>query len=229
MNEVLQRFTLNFHGLGKPHTNVKADEARYWCPEDEYKRFLDAVVELRVKLKQTAEFRITFDDGNQSDVSIGVPALVERGLDATFFICSERLKDPVYLSRADLADMRAQGMQIGCHGATHIPLRGLDDETLQTETVDARAKLSAAIGDEISSFAIPFGSYDRRVMAALKTFQEVHTSDGQVSRAGERIVTRHSYHTGWGAKAFQASASNLPTGPKALFGRAKLLIKRARL
>jgi peptidoglycan/xylan/chitin deacetylase (PgdA/CDA1 family) len=219
---------LNFHGLGTPHADVKEDEAPHWCPEDEYKRFLDAVVDLRKKLKQTTEIRITFDDGNKSDLAIGVPALVERGLDATFFICSERLDDPVYLNKVDLADMRAQGMQIGCHGATHIPLRGLDDPTLKAETVDARAALSTALGDEVSSFAIPFGSYDRRVLAALKTFDEVHTSDFQISRSGARMVTRHGYYTGWTVQDLEAAASNLPSGPKALLGRAKLLIKRVR-
>lgn len=228
LGSVVNLFTLNFHGLGVPHSGATEAEIPHWCSEDLYKRFLDAVVELRDTLSQTTKFQITFDDGNKSDLAIGVPALVERGLDATFFVCSARLNDPAYLDPDDLAEMRAQGMTIGCHGATHIPLRGLDDQTLKAETIDARAVLEDALGDSVSAFAIPFGSYDRRVLAALTGFKHVHTSDFQIARVGARMVTRHGYHTGWGVDDFRASAIAPPTGPKAMIGKAKLLIKKMR-
>lgn len=219
---------MNFHGLGEPHSNVEQDETRFWCTEHEFKRFLDAIVELQSRPERKTEIRITFDDGNKSDLLIGVPALVERGLDATFFVCSDRLRNPVYLNPTDLSEMESRGMRVGCHGATHVPLRGLDNQRLKAETADARAKLSDVLGHGVSSFAIPFGSYDRRVMNALKNFDEVHTSDFQASRPGARIVTRHSYMSGWSVEAFQKNVANLPTGPKAWLGQTKLLIKRLR-
>ena len=228
LSKIKHIFTMNFHGLGEPHSNVGRDEARFWSTEDDFKKFLDAIVEFRSRLERKTEIRITFDDGNKSDLLIGVPALVERGLDATFFVCSDRLRSPVYLSTFDLGEMEAIGMRIGCHGATHVPLRRLDNQRLKAETADARTRLSEALGHRISAFAIPFGSYDRRVMSALKSFDEVHTSDSQASPPGARIVTRHSYMNEWSVEAFQENVANLPTGPKAWLGRTKLLIKRLR-
>lgn len=228
MNKIKHRFTINFHGLGEPHSNVMQDESRFWCDEREFERFLDAIIDFQSKPQRETEIRITFDDGNKSDLRIGVPALVERGLDATFFVCSDRLRNPIYLSPTDLAEMESRGMMIGCHGATHVPLRGLDNQRLKAETTNARAKLSDMLGHGVSSFAIPFGSYDRRVMNALKDFDEVHTSDFQASRPGSRIVTRHSYICGWSVEDFRKTVANLPTGPKAWLGKTKLLVKRFR-
>lgn len=225
----MQIFTLNFHGLGMPHSNVGQDEIKYWCGEDEYKRFLDAVVRLNAQPERKAQIKITFDDGNKSDLLIGVPALIERGLNATFFVCSDRLKDPTYLSQADIQEMEANGMKIGCHGATHVPLRKLGNQRLKAETTDARSKISEALGHDVSSFAIPFGSYDRRVMTALKDFSAVYTSDFQTCYPGTRIIPRHSYTSGWNVDAFQENVTNLPTGPKAWLGQAKLMVKRLRL
>ncbi|MDK3075184.1 hypothetical protein QO034_19020 [Sedimentitalea sp. JM2-8] len=80
------RFTLNMHGLGTPHPGVPDSERRYWCAEDTYETLLDEIVRLAAEHVGDISFHVTFDDGNKSDLAIGVPALKARGLAATFFV-----------------------------------------------------------------------------------------------------------------------------------------------
>ena len=47
--------------------------------------------------------RISFDDGNASDLEIGLPALLERGLTATFFVLAGRLGRPGSLDADEVA------------------------------------------------------------------------------------------------------------------------------
>ena len=65
-----------FHGIGTPGRALEPGEDRYWITSDEFHRILDEIA-------TWPSTRISFDDGNASDLEIGLPALVERGLTAT--------------------------------------------------------------------------------------------------------------------------------------------------
>lgn len=191
------RVVVNFHGLGRPHRAVPEDERPYWCPEDRYLQILDEVV--RQVDAGAARVEITFDDGNRSDVDIGLPALRERGLAATFFVCSDRIGDPLYLDAGDLAAMTAAGMRIGSHGAAHVDLRRAGPEELAREARAPQDVLSAASGQPVDRFAVPFGSYDRRVLRALRGFERVYSSDQFCARPGQRPLPRFSVMADWDA------------------------------
>lgn len=178
-----RRFTLNMHGLGTPHSGVPDGERRYWCAADTYEALLDEMVRLAAEHAGAIGFHITFDDGNKSDLAIGVPALKARGLTATFFVCSDRLDDPAYLSRSDLRQVEAEGMTIGCHGASHVPLRGVTPEVLDVETRGAKARREDALGHRVSEFAIPFGSCDRKVMTLRRPDERRNAGTSPTLRA----------------------------------------------
>ena len=104
---------LNFHGVGPVTRRIDDDERNCWLDQDTFEEVLDlAQGESRVQL--------TFDDGNSSDVEIVLPALLRRGLQATFFICSGRLDQPTFLSRTQVRELQAHGMCIGSHGVAHL-------------------------------------------------------------------------------------------------------------
>lgn len=103
-----------FHGVGTCRVERESGESRYWVNTDSFLRILDELV-------GRSEVRISFDDGNRSDVTIALPALRERGLDATFFVLAGRFDDPDSLDRDDVRELRAAGMTIGTHGWAHIP------------------------------------------------------------------------------------------------------------
>ena len=113
-----QLVNLCFHGIGRPQRDLEPGEATYWIDVDLYHRVLDEVMD-------DPRVRISFDDGNASDIEIGLPGLVERGLDATFFVLAGRLGAPGSLSADQVGALVGQGMRIGSHGMDHRPWRGL--------------------------------------------------------------------------------------------------------
>jgi peptidoglycan/xylan/chitin deacetylase (PgdA/CDA1 family) len=165
-------FNLTFHGLGVPGPSIPADEKRYWLEVDAFERFLDRVA-------AWPDARITFDDGNLSDVTLALPRLLQRCLRASFFIVASRIGQGGYLGRSELRSLLAAGMEIGSHGMHHRPWRTLKDDELQQEIVGAKALLEDFLGAAVTQAACPFGSYGRKTLRLLAHagFTRVYTSD----------------------------------------------------
>lgn len=217
---------VNFHGIGEPWDGVPEGEQPYWCPPAEWPALADCLAELGERADLTVE--LTFDDGNVSDVDEALPALVERGLTATFFVCAGRLGAPRYLSVDHLHALRAAGMGIGSHGWDHRDLRKVPNAEMVREVSESRAYIGDAVGAEITSFAVPFGSYDRRVLSFLREYPTVLTSDRMAAPKTGWLIPRYSYMRGWGPQQVSQLAS-VRTNPANLwFRRAVVLYKRLR-
>jgi peptidoglycan/xylan/chitin deacetylase (PgdA/CDA1 family) len=193
------RLVLNFHGLGRVPNTVDAAERPFWCETDQFVSALDSIF----ALTQSTDLRIeiTFDDGNASHTEVALPLLRDRDLTATFFVCAGRIGEDGYLDAAAIRELAAAGMGIGSHGWSHVDWRAADDETLVREIDGAREVLAETLAAPVDKVAIPFGSYDRRVLSHLKRsgFRNAFTSDGgRASRSGW-MIPRESYTTAWTA------------------------------
>jgi peptidoglycan/xylan/chitin deacetylase (PgdA/CDA1 family) len=199
---------VNYHGLGAMPSWVQSEEAFYWCEDaGAFAAHLDVMAEH----SSCSTVQITFDDGNASDFEIATPALVERGLTADFFVCAGRIGQDRYLDATAIRDMRAAGMGIGSHGWGHVDWRRASDSELEQEIEGATKKLEDTLGEGVDSVAIPFGSYDRRVMRRLGSFRTVFTSDRGFARGGKRILPRMAYTRDWTASTIPQLASAPPT------------------
>ena len=194
----MKELILNFHGIGTPKSNVALKEVTFWLDKANFLRVLDelaqAVQELQISIK------ITFDDGNSSDVETALPALVSRGLQATFFICSGRIGLGGYLNETDINELTEHGMKIGSHGVRHICWRGLNNADLEDEIFSSKAALEQVCRSKVKMAAIPFGSYDRRVLGKLKWagYEEVYTSDGGFANQDSWMKPRNTLVRSWG-------------------------------
>ena len=214
------RIVFNFHGLGAPPAGVPAAQAPYWCPEDRYARM---VAEMARRIAEDgARIEITFDDGYPSDVEIGLPVLRANGLAATFFLCSDRIGADGFLGPADVAALLGAGMRLGSHGAAHVDLRPVPEDELRREASGSRAVLEALTGEPVDTFAVPFGSYDRRVLAALRGYARVYSSDGTVAGDGMRPVPRFSVLADWD----EGDVARLCAARRTAAGRARAALKR---
>ena len=178
---------LCFHGIGTILSEREAGESRYWVTEGAFLRILDEV-------RDSPHVRLSFDDGNSSDATIALPALRERGLQASFFALAGRLDDPASLSSSELRELRGAGMAIGSHGWTHVPWRGLGDDEARRELVEARTTLAEASDGEIHDAALPLGRYDRQLLGRLARagYRTVFTSDRLPARSSAWIQPRYS-------------------------------------
>lgn len=176
-----------FHGIGEPARDLEPGESRYWIGSDLYERILDEIAE-------RDDVRLSFDDGNASDVELGLPGLVRRGLTASFFVLAGRLDRPGSLREDDVRTLRDHGMAVGNHGMRHVSWRGLDGAGAVRELLEARDRISAVAERPVDRAALPLGQYDRRVLARLRAagYREVCTSDRRPARPGAWLQPRYS-------------------------------------
>jgi peptidoglycan/xylan/chitin deacetylase (PgdA/CDA1 family) len=164
---------------------VESGPAPLCIDPETFRAHLDCLVEAGVRTLTISELAralrtgslvepaaaITFDDAFASVASAAAPLLAERGLTATLFCVAERMggmsewptQRPGGLRRAlatpaALAELAAQGFEIGSHGMEHAPLDGGEDGLLRREVVDSKQILEHASGASVCSFAYPYGA-----------------------------------------------------------------------
>ena len=176
-----------FHGIGTPGRTLEAGEDRYWIDRDRYYALLDEIARL-------PDAQISFDDGNASDIEIGLPGLLERGLQATFFVLAGRLGQAGSLDIEELQELRRHQMKIGTHGMDHRPWTGLSTHHRKVELDDARRRLEAVLAVPVDTAAVPLGRYDRPLLTQLRRrgYQTVYTSDRRPSQGGAWLQPRYS-------------------------------------
>ncbi|MDP9347221.1 MAG: polysaccharide deacetylase family protein, partial [Actinomycetota bacterium] len=107
---------------------------------------------------------LTFDDGTATEYQARA-MLSSHGMQGTFYLNSSRLgTDSYYMTWAQIADIAADGNEIGGHTAYHIDLTQTDPTEAQRQVCNDRANLLDR-GYQVRSFAYPFGAFN----AAAKT------------------------------------------------------------
>ncbi len=120
---------------------------------------------------------ITFDDAYQSVVDEAVPRLQMYGWPATVYVVTSCIGGTntwdLAAPRATLLDARAlrvlssRGYELGSHSRLHRRIRGLSEEDAASELAGSRLELEAFVEAEVTSFAFPYGSHDRRALDAV--------------------------------------------------------------
>jgi peptidoglycan/xylan/chitin deacetylase (PgdA/CDA1 family) len=178
---------LCFHGIGEPTPGLEPDWHDYFISRDLFLAVLDEAAGL-------PGISFTFDDGYASDVEVALPALRERGLTGTFFPVAGKLGQPGYVDAAGVRALSAAGMPVGSHGMWHRSWRELDAQAEHEELVEARSLIGSVARAPVLAAACPFGSYDRRVLGALRQhgYEQVFTSDRRRARVGAWLQPRYS-------------------------------------
>lgn len=211
-------FNLTFHGVGEQARAMEPGEGELWVSDDQ----------LRAALAWAAtrdDVRITFDDGNASDVRHALPLLREHGLTATFFVVAARIGEPEFLSAGEVVALRDAGMEIGCHGMRHRPWRHLDGDAVHEELVTARTRLEEVVGRPVTTASCPFGAYDRRTLARLRRagYRHVFTSDGGPARPDAWLQAR----TTIGARHGRDHLERLVSGDRSAVHTAERHLRKA--
>ncbi|CAN5620381.1 polysaccharide deacetylase family protein [soil metagenome] len=124
----------------------------------------------------------SFDDGHTHDRRI-VEAFNRWGLKATFNLNSGvlgRTGCPApegarsHLDACEIAEL-FRGHEVAIHTVTHPWLQRLDPSQIALEVLDDRRALEDLVGYPVRGMAYPFGTYDDRVIAILKSLGIVYS------------------------------------------------------
>lgn len=107
---------------------------------------------------------ITFDDGGRGAYLFAAPALEERGWRGHFFVATNFIGQPNFLSAGEIAELHQRGHVIGTHSASH-PLRmAMCSRTeLRDEWTRSVQRLSDILGEQVTTGSVPGGMYSTAV------------------------------------------------------------------
>ena len=109
---------------------------------------------------------VTFDDGNESDVTQAAPILEEAGCGATFFITAGWIGQPGRPAREQIASLHEQGYEIGSHLMTHRFPSTLTEDELRSELRESKGILEDITGEAVRYVSSPSG-YDSGLLPKL--------------------------------------------------------------
>jgi peptidoglycan/xylan/chitin deacetylase (PgdA/CDA1 family) len=110
---------------------------------------------------------LTFDDGISDQYSLR-SLLAKHAMLATFYVSSGTVGMPGVMTWSQLADLAADGHEIGGHSRDHVHLTSLSaGEARRQIEGDRQALLSR--GFEVSDFAYPYGDHNASVEAIVRT------------------------------------------------------------
>ena len=114
---------------------------------------------------------LTFDDGCQSHISLGVPTLNARGLKGTFFVTIDGVLDgysPPWNSWRSAAN---GGHEIGSHTISHSDLTSLPLSQVDYELAGSRSQIDAQITTQKTiSLAYPYGDSNASVVSIARNY-----------------------------------------------------------
>lgn len=159
----------------------------FTVPLASFECMLDAIAEARhagcslaTAITQPGRRRvaITFDDGTLGQYDYAFPALVARGMTATFYVTIDWIGTPGFMSWDQLRDLVASGMSVQSHTATHPFLSELGADELRAELIASKAALDTELGQDTSEIAFPGGDAPTAKLRFLITEAGYRTAVG---------------------------------------------------
>lgn len=123
---------------------------------------------------------LTFDDGYADNYTEMLPILEAHGMTAVVYVVTNFLGKNGYLTFEQVQDMQRRGIEIGIHGADHIPLTILDGEFLDNQIRKSKIWLEWSGLEPIGSLSYPNGAYDERIIEMLKAENYLTAVTGDV-------------------------------------------------
>jgi peptidoglycan/xylan/chitin deacetylase (PgdA/CDA1 family) len=143
---------------------------------------------------------LTVDDGYVDDVRNILPVLRRAGMKATFFIITDRFREPGFMSPDQIRELDRAGMDIGDHSHTHTDLTALSGEALRAEVAGSRRRLERVLGHRVWAFCYPSGRHDDAVAQAVRDagYTFAYTTEGGDVASTDGRLTIPRFHVGRG-------------------------------
>jgi len=175
---------LTFHDV-VPDGNgaARAGDAFYRIRASELEQLLSQLRKLGYRTVSSRAFRawqqgsaslperavvLTFDDGYASHFALVASQLVRFRFTGTFFVTTDLIGRPGYLTWEQLRKLVFLGMEIGSHGKSHRPLTALSPAELTEELAGSKRLLEEQLGVPVWALAAPGGFWNGAVAKAVQ-------------------------------------------------------------
>lgn len=165
-------------------------------------KVLDTVFEEHLKATEGKDVVFTFDDGGVSFYTIAAPLLEKYGRRGVFFISTDYVGTPGFLSIGQLSELHKRGHIIGSHSCSHPEnMSSLKNEDIQREWTKSAVVLADIIGSSVSLASIPNGYSSAEIIRYAQNagYKELYTSEpttkttlkGSMTLIGRYVVHRN--------------------------------------
>jgi peptidoglycan/xylan/chitin deacetylase (PgdA/CDA1 family) len=157
----------------------------YKLRREDFVRHLDAIAAATAAVGTVRQLEgrpvlLTFDDGGVSFHHPIADLLESHGWRGHFFITTDRIGTPGFLTETELRELHRRGHIIGSHSCGHpTRMAALTPAELDREWRQSIARLSAVLGDAVKVASVPGGYYSREVgeSAAAAGIEALFTSE----------------------------------------------------
>jgi peptidoglycan/xylan/chitin deacetylase (PgdA/CDA1 family) len=111
---------------------------------------------------------LTFDDGYDNAYEHAFRLLKAHKMVGTFFVTTDFVERPGYLTWAQIAEMADAGMEIAAHSSNHADFTKISPNELRRQLVEPKAILEEHLRQPVRFMAYPAGKYNPAVMAATR-------------------------------------------------------------
>lgn len=122
---------------------------------------------------------LTFDDGWLGNYLYVYPILREYGFKGTFFVATELISKPFYMTWDHLKEMAVNGMSIQSHTVNHRPLGGMEEKETLFQLSESKNTIEERLGTKVNHLSLPHGSKKVNIWPLAKRvgYKSICTSD----------------------------------------------------
>jgi peptidoglycan/xylan/chitin deacetylase (PgdA/CDA1 family) len=122
---------------------------------------------------------LTFDDGWLGNYLYVYPILREYGFNGTFFVATELISKPFYMTWDHLKEMAVNGMSIQSHTVNHRPLGRMEEKKIIFELQESKKAIEEKLGTGVNHLSLPHGSKNGIIWPLAKEvgYKSICTSD----------------------------------------------------
>lgn len=120
---------------------------------------------------------LTFDDGWRSQYDHAMPILEKYNMPATFYVLTETVSYPDYMTVAQMQTLKNKGHELDSHTVSHANLPTLTLTQLRNELSKSQSQLRTWYGNTVADdFASPYGAYNATTVNEIKKYYRSHRS-----------------------------------------------------
>lgn len=107
--------------------------------------------------KQDWKILLTFDDGYQCNHDVVIDLLEQYSVTAIFFVVSDYIGKPGYVTARQLKTMSEKNFLIGSHTVNHVNCSKLNEDEFVRELQGSKDVIEKIIQNEVRYFSFPYG------------------------------------------------------------------------